>query len=191
MRGRVIRVTVSGSFRRAMAEVQATVYSLTDMGVTVLSPADPRVIDEVGAFLFVASDRLRSVRLVQQRHLQAIGASHFLWLVAPDGYLGVSAAMEVGYATAVGTPVFAADRPRDLTLRQFVTVVRDLKEAVNLVRRSGRRPPDEGLLVDPAAAIAAEHTRLDGLEQALLKGRTSDAEILSAPLMPGAPSRRP
>src|SRR6266545_2562945 len=76
--------TVSGSFRRAMRQVQEAVYALTDLGVMVLSPADPRVVDELGAFLFVASDRLRIVRLVQQRHLQAISMSDFLWLVAPD-----------------------------------------------------------------------------------------------------------
>src|SRR4051794_10477549 len=82
-RRRHIKATVSGSFRRAMADVQDAVYGLTDLGVEVLSPADPRVIDAFGDFLFVASDRARVIRLVQSRHLAAIQTSDFLWLVAP------------------------------------------------------------------------------------------------------------
>jgi hypothetical protein len=67
-----LNVTVSGSFRRAMSAVQDAVYRLTDAGALVLSPADPRVVDEFGEFLFVASDRVRAIRLVQSRHLAAI-----------------------------------------------------------------------------------------------------------------------
>src|SRR5713226_8277433 len=124
------RATVSGSFRRAMRQVQEAVYALTDMGVHVLSPADPRIVDRLDSFLFVASDRLRSVRLVQQRHLFAISESDFRWLVAPDGYVGTRAASEVGYAVACGVPVLSTAVPMDVTLREFVTVVPDMKSAL-------------------------------------------------------------
>jgi hypothetical protein len=46
-----------------------------------------------------------------------------LWLVCPDGYVGPSAAMEVGYAVASGCLVFADSAPSDWTLRQYVTPV--------------------------------------------------------------------
>jgi len=36
-------------------------------------PSDPRVVEAIGPLLFVASDPHRSVRLVQDRHLAAIG----------------------------------------------------------------------------------------------------------------------
>src|SRR4051812_6526153 len=94
------RATVSGSFRRAMGAVQEAVYRLTDAGAQVLSPADPRIVDQFGDFVFVASDRVRAIKLVQSRHLAAIAASDVLWLVAPDGYIGQSGAMEIGYAVA-------------------------------------------------------------------------------------------
>jgi hypothetical protein len=118
------------------------------------------------SFLFVASDRLRSVRLVQQRHLFAIGESDFLWLVAPDGYVGTSAAMEIGYAIACRIPVFCADTPTDVTLREFVTVVPDMKEAL------GRTKPRQGVpfhlaLLDPTAAVDQAHRGLEELEAAL------------------------
>src|SRR4051794_25445033 len=52
--------TVSGSFRRSMRGVQEAVFAFTDAGVRVLSPADPRVVAQLGDFLFVASDHLRA-----------------------------------------------------------------------------------------------------------------------------------
>src|SRR5690242_9905312 len=82
----MLKATVSGSFHRHMDAISCAVWDLTDLGVKVLSPADPRVVDSFGDFIFVASDRVRSVRLVEDRHLQAIRASDFLWLVSPDGY---------------------------------------------------------------------------------------------------------
>src|SRR5712692_6595897 len=91
-----IRATVSGSFHRGLDDVQAAVASLIDAGVEVLSPADPRIVDAFGEFLFVASDRQRKIRTIQDRHLAAIAASHFVWLVAPDGYVGLSGSLEIG-----------------------------------------------------------------------------------------------
>lgn len=60
-----LSTTVSGSFHRHLAEIGAAVAKLRGFGVEVLSPSDPQVVDEIGPFLFVASDRHRSVRLVK------------------------------------------------------------------------------------------------------------------------------
>jgi hypothetical protein len=76
----MLTATVSGSFHRHLVGIYTAVGDLRAAGVNVLSPSDPRVVDHLGEFLFVASDRVRSIRLVQDRHLQCIGASTFLWL---------------------------------------------------------------------------------------------------------------
>src|ERR1700674_2531882 len=115
----MLTATASGSFHKHLDETMRAVADCGALGVTVLSPADPRVVDNVGEFLFVASDRMRSVRLVQDRHLESIRSSDFLWLVAPDGYVGQSAAMEVGFAAAHHIPILCTVLPRDLTLRQY------------------------------------------------------------------------
>ena len=160
-----LNVTVSGSFRRAMSAVQDAVYRLTDAGALVLSPADPRVVDEFGEFLFVASDRVRAIRLVQSRHLAAIKASDLLWLVAPAGYVGQSAAMEIGYAVAVGTPVFASEVPLDLTMRQYVTPLRHPEDALRAVRQQATRKSairaNRHVLLDPESTIEAAHDDLE------------------------------
>src|SRR5882724_4659272 len=145
----MLTAAVSGSFHRHMDAITRAVHELAALSVRVLSPADPRIVAAQGEFLFVASDRVKSVRLVQDRHLESIRASDFLWLVCPDGYVGQSASMEVGFAAAAGVPIFATHAPTDLTLRQYVTVVPKLKEALRIASASSRRRRPEGVLINP------------------------------------------
>jgi hypothetical protein len=174
-----VRATVSGSFHRGMEEVQAAVASLTDAGVEVLSPAHPQIVDAFGQFLFVASDRQRKIRLVQDRHLAAIASSHFVWLVAPQGYVGVSAAMEIGSAAARGVPIFGSTPPSDLTLRQYVSVVQSVRDAVASVAAQVPEPALPGLLLDPEGAADRAHDRLDRIRSRLMT--TSSAYGLDDP----------
>src|SRR5690349_15451206 len=109
----MLNATVSGSFHRHMGAITAAVHELAALNVRVLSPADPRVVAAQGEFLFVASDPVRSVRLVQDRHLACIRAASFLWLVCPAGYVGLSAAMEIGAAREASVPIFSTRAPND------------------------------------------------------------------------------
>src|SRR6476661_7289410 len=102
-----LSTTVSGSFHRHLDEIANAVHAFRAQGVKVLSPSNPEVVDRIGEFLFVASDRHRSVRLVQDRHLASLCHSNFLWLICPDGYVGQSASLEVGFAIARGLPIYS------------------------------------------------------------------------------------
>jgi len=172
-----ITAAVSGSFRRAMADVQDAVYRLTDAGARVLSPADPRVVDQFGDFVFVASDRARIIKLVQSRHLAAIKSSDFIWLVTPNGYVGLSGSMEVGAAVMAGTPVFSSEVPADLTLRQYVTPLASPEEALRRVKTAVERCSEAreetiaNVLLDPETAIRAAHDDLEHIAAELLTGR--------------------
>ena len=177
--------TVSGSFHEAMGALQTTVQELTDMGIRVLSPADPRVVDQFGEFLFVASDRLRNIRLVQKRHLAAIAVSDFLWLVAPDGYIGTSASMEIGFSIRTGIPILSDTPPTDLTLRQFVDVVPSVRYVMHYLESSRDitspvSKPD--VLVEPHSAIEAAHRHLEVIHENLLAPAdpTDDTNVRSA-----------
>jgi len=171
----MLTAAVSGSFHRHMGAITNAVHELAALSVQVLSPADPRVVAQQGEFLFVASDRVRSVRLVQDRHLDSIRAANFVWLVCPDGYVGQSAAMEVGFAAAVGVPIFAAHAPYDLTLRQYVIIVPSLGAAVSRASARPREGRTAGVLIDPHASIQEAHDILDGIQAALTRA-TSDGE---------------
>ena len=165
----MLTATVSGSFHRHMEAITSAVRELMMLSVRVLSPADPRVVAAQGEFLFVASDRVRSVRLVQDRHLESIRAADFLWLICPDGYVGQSASMEVGFAAAARVPIFATRAPSDLTLREYVTVVPTLSEAVRRAEVTSRPRRPEGLLIDPHASVEEAHKILQRIETALTR----------------------
>jgi len=162
-----LKAAVSGSFHRHMAAIGAAVEELASRSIRVLSPADPRVVAAQGEFLFVASDRVRSVRLVQDRHLESIRAADFLWLVCPDGYVGQSASMEVGFAAAARVPIFATHVPSDLTLREYVTIVLTLSEAVRTVSASVQSRSCEGILIDPHASVHEAHQLLERIKSTL------------------------
>jgi hypothetical protein len=165
----MLKVTVSGSFHRGhLQAISRAVYELTDLGVRVLSPADPRIVAAHEEFLFVASDRFRSISLVQDRHLECIRASDFLWVVAPDGYLGVSASMEIGFAVANGIPIFSLDQVSDLTLRQYVRKVERINDVLNSFR-SCRADRVEGFLINPHDSIEFVRNCLDKIENAMRK----------------------
>jgi hypothetical protein len=169
----MLTATVSGSFHRHMEAITSAVRELATLSIRVLSPADPRVVAAQGEFLFVASDRVRSVRLVQDRHLESIRAANFLWLVCPDGYVGQSASMEVGFAAAARVPIFATHAPYDLTLREYVTVVPTLAAALRLVEASSRPRRPEGLLIDPHASVEKAHDLLERIRTALTSQASS------------------
>ena len=156
----MLRATVSGSFHRHMGAISSAVYDLSARGIRVLSPADPRVVDAHGEFLFVASDRVRSVRLVQDRHLEAIRCADFLWLVCPDGYVGQSASMEIGFAAGAGVKIFSTHPPADLTLREYVSIVPSIDEAIRVIESQHRVARPEGLLIDPHASLEKAHAVL-------------------------------
>jgi hypothetical protein len=172
----MLTATVSGSFHRHMEAITAAVHKLAALSIRVLSPADPRIVAQQGEFLFVASDPVRSVRLVQDRHLESIRAADFLWLVCPDGYVGQSASMEVGFAAAVGVPIFSTQAPNDLTLRQYVNIVPTLAAAVKINNARPRQRRPEGILIDPHASVEQAHLILERIGAALTRPSGSEGQ---------------
>jgi hypothetical protein len=166
MEGTMIQATVSGSFHRHMPEVAEAVRQLRELDVSVLSPAEPWVVDQVGDFLFVASDRVRSIRLVEDRHLDCIRHSDFLWLVTPDGYVGPSAAMEIGFACACGVPVLAQRSPTDVTLQRYIQVCDGPAAAVQAATSpSHPRYRFATFLTEPETSIEGAHRDLERIRK--------------------------
>jgi hypothetical protein len=160
----MLKATVSGSFHRHMPAIYEAVCVLRELGVNVLSPADPRIVDNLGEFLFVASDKLRSIKLVEDRHLEAIRASDLLWVVCPDGYTGPSTSGEILAAAVLKVPVFSNTPALDVTIGQYVRRVPGITAAVEELAVSHRRtfePPH--LLIDPKDAIGQSVRALEAL----------------------------
>jgi hypothetical protein len=170
----MLNASVSGSFHRHMHAIYDAVGGLRALAVNVLSPSDPRVVDSIGEFLFVASDRLRSIRLVEDRHLEAIRASDFLWVVCPDGYTGASTSGEILAAHVLGVPAFSVSPALDITIGQYVRRVASMRAAVEEVAAHKTSKPEiPHLLIDPEDAIARSIDMLEKLRPSIT-GRSGD-----------------
>ena len=163
----MLRATVSGSFHRHMPAIYEAVGSLRAAGVDVLSPSDPRVVGNIGDFLFVASDRLRSIKLVQDRHLEAIRASDFLWVVCPDGYTGASTSGEIMAAAVLNVPVFSSHPAFDSTIGQYVKRVSSIGALVAQMRAEKAVSTVPHVLLDPTEAAVASISAIEALERSL------------------------
>ncbi len=167
----MLKAAVSGSFHRHMAAIYTAVNELRAANVQVLSPSDPRVVDHLREFLFVASDRTRFKKQVQQRHFEAIENSNFLWLVCPDGYVGTSASMEIGWALRAGVPIFSEVKPFDVTVEDFVSVVPSLRHAIASCENDFLQVRSPlSMLIDPTAGMQAVIKAAERSE-AILTGR--------------------
>jgi hypothetical protein len=173
----MLTVAISGSFHRHLDAISAAVQELTDRSVRVLSPSDPRIVSTRGDFFFVASDLFRSIRLVQDRHLGAIRAADFVWLVCPDGQVGRSASLELGYAIAAGVPIFSVLSPNDLTLREYVNIVPNLAEALRSLKGRFNQRQAEGLLLNPHDSLDEAHKILDRIQVAVTQPTFAEGDI--------------
>lgn len=134
-----------GTYKRSHDLLQSDYLELVNEGCAVLSPADPEFVETRHGFPLARHELSDTPREIETRHLSALMRADFVWLHAPDGYVGLSAAMELGVAHTVGLPVFCREKPHDITLGEFVSVVPSPSSAVDAVRRMGRAAPSRAL----------------------------------------------
>ena len=115
------RAVLCGSYTRDRAGLFRVYDELVVTGCQVLSPR--RMQFDNAAFVRDTAEQGISSRAIEACHLSAIRQANFVMLHAPDGYIGLSAAMEIGFATAQKCPVFSRTAPQDIALRGLVKVV--------------------------------------------------------------------
>lgn len=116
----VTRTVLCGSFRRDPAGLQRAYRELITTGCQVLSPHRLAFVSSDEDFVKDLAETNLSIREIEQHHLVAISQADFVWLYAPEGYIGVSAAFEIGYAIARQIPVFCNTPVKDETMRNFI-----------------------------------------------------------------------
>lgn len=135
------RVVVCGTFRRAVETLRLDFRALQVAGCNVLSPMTVDFVAETDGFVLAEHELGRKPTDVEKRHLEALQQADFVWLHAPDGYVGASAALELGVAHALGIPTFSKSQPVDSVLRDFVEAVEGVEEAVNTAVSRGTHTP--------------------------------------------------
>jgi len=131
-------VVISGSFRKDTEGLKRLHERFTDLHYAVLSPTTVDVDKEVSGFVYMRGEEAYSPLQLERRHLDAIDQADFVWLHAPEGYVGLSASLEIGYATAVGTPVFCDVELQDATL---APMVRTVDRPESLLQKALMEPP--------------------------------------------------
>ena len=122
------RAVFCGSYKRDREGLFRAYDELVVTGCQVLSPQRMQFDDE--AFVRDTAEQGISSRAIEGRHLLAICKADFVMIYAPDGYVGLSAAMEIGFATAQKCPVFSRTAPQDIALRGLVKVVPSVYDAL-------------------------------------------------------------
>lgn len=117
-----LQVALCGSFRRDPKGL-AQAFEALRANFDVLSPSSLDFVDPTADFVRLPREIGQPAHEIEARHLEAIRSADFVWLHAPDGYIGSSAAMELGHAAALGVPVFTSVLPEDRVLSSFVRVV--------------------------------------------------------------------
>jgi NTP pyrophosphatase (non-canonical NTP hydrolase) len=116
------RAVLCGSFRRDPEALHAEFTALRNR-FDVLSPASIDFVEPEAEFVRLASELGESEAVIERRHLDAVSEADLVWLHAPNGYVGTSAAMELGHAAAIGVPIYCSTAPSDPVLAALVTIV--------------------------------------------------------------------
>lgn len=139
------RVVVCGSFRRDTDTLKADFAALADAGCIVLSPRDLDFVAEVDGFVLAAHELDQAPCDIEAAHLDSLQAADFVWLHAPDGYVGPSGALEVGVAHSFGIPVYCRTSPSDIAVSTFAIQVADPFVAAAVALSRGNHTPSRPL----------------------------------------------
>lgn len=138
-----IFAVVSGSFNRFLPQIREAMRSMIALGITVLSPRTDRDIGICDRFVILEGDK-GSPGQIEKRHLQAISKSDFLYVVNPEGYIGESVALEIGYALSKGIPIYALAPARERVFSSFISSglsLEDIKKTVSQRKKNLAKLP--------------------------------------------------
>ncbi len=82
---------------------------------------------------------------IEDKHLDAIQHADFVWFFAPEGYVGPTGALEVGFARASGIPVYTDTALKDTTIKNFVEVVESPSSVYEAFKNHRVLPPSPAI----------------------------------------------
>lgn len=123
---------ICGSFHRDPSGLKRLFLELEATGVRILSPLS--IAFDISQQVVRARNELEfSIDELERFHLRAIKEADVVWLHAPGGYVGLSAAFELGFAKAINKPVFSFCIPDDEMLASQVSVVYSVFESLESI----------------------------------------------------------
>ena len=130
------RAVIIGSFRKHYPLITNIIKIFNSGGIEVLSPKHSKIINPNDEFvLFDYDPKDCGEKEIEDAVLKKINQSHFVYLVNPNGYVGVSASFEVGYCAAHSMRVFSMEDSNEMCVR-YITGTYNPKEMVKYVRKN-------------------------------------------------------
>ena len=122
-------VCLCGSFK-FIDKIQKIETELSNRGITCLSPSPFEFRDKNNPSEFVKEwsmltqkEKLKASRDAESSFLEKIDRSDAVYIVNPDGYIGASVTLEIGYAFAKSKPIFALETISDITVMSLIDKV--------------------------------------------------------------------
>jgi NTP pyrophosphatase (non-canonical NTP hydrolase) len=138
-------VVICGTFRKDVEGLRRLFEQLKDLGFNVLSPLNVDIVTEEKGFVYMHGEEAETPENLELRHLDAVQRARLIWLHAPEGYVGPTAALELGFARASGIPVFSTANISEVALRAFVTVVSSPEDVLLQIGSHKLPPPPPAL----------------------------------------------
>ena len=116
MRGEHRSVTISGSFRKHLDYILGVRKQIIQTGAKVLSPRFSEPKNPGDEFVIFGGEEGFSPLELERYHLKSIENSDALIVCSPQGYVGASALIEIGYAHALGKRIIFTEKPEEFML---------------------------------------------------------------------------
>lgn len=115
-----LSIVVSGSFRKHFEGISKVIKEFEDLDIQVLSPQPSKIINPDHEFTILETDDTNDPKTLEQRHLDAIERADALYIYNLDGYIGTLVTLELGWAIALGKPIYTKEQSEDFTLKLFL-----------------------------------------------------------------------
>lgn len=122
---------IVGSFRKHYEPITEVIRSFHANGIEVLSPKEAKILNPDDEFVIFNYDPSHlSEKELEDLVLDKMHRSHFVYLVNPGGYVGLSAAFEIGYCAAHGIDVYAMAPSNELCMK-YVKAIKSPEEMIS------------------------------------------------------------
>jgi len=169
-----ISATISGSFNKYFNQIRQKILEFEREGIEVLSPKPSMPICAKDDFVLLESDE-GLPQEIELKHLDAISRSDFLYIINPEGYIGKSVALEIGYALTRNIPIYSLEEPKDYLFSFFVKP----EKSIQAIKRSIATTQNRVLPVKPLTLTELqEYVRRIVKERGFEKESITDVLIL-------------
>ena len=113
---KTLKTVISGSYRKYLPKIGIALEKFKKSNINVLSPLTEKVVMKSEGFVFLSTDNPeKTADEIEKDFMINIKKSDFMYLANINGYVGESAATEIGVAIINGTPIIACEKINNIS----------------------------------------------------------------------------